>query len=68
MFVHQYFCQDFGDNAMYTNVNRKVGFMAVYAGDTEAEAKNFLLQVKATGNFPDANIRKMQVVVVYQIE
>ena len=42
VFLHQYFCQDFGDKVTYTNVNRKAGFVAVYAGKTEAEAKAFL--------------------------
>jgi len=68
VFLHRYFCNDFGDNVTYTSVNRKVGFIAVYAGETETEAKQFLAEVKATGKFPDANIRKMQAVVVYQLE
>lgn len=68
VFVHQYFCQDFGDKVTYTNINEKYGFLAVYAGETEGEARNVLAQAKATGQFPDANIRKMEVVVVYQLE
>lgn len=67
-FVHQYFCQDFGDKVTYSNINEKVGFLAVYAGETEADAKAVLLQAKASKRFPDANLRKMEVIVVYQIE
>ena len=68
VFVHQHFCHDFGDKVTYTNVNEKYGFIAVYAGETEGDARKILTQAKATGKFPDANIRKMQAVVVYQIE
>lgn len=67
-FVHQYFCQDFGDKVTYTNINEKYGFIAIYAGETEGDARKALSLVKATKQFPDANIRKMQVVVVYQTE
>ena len=66
VFLHQFFCQDFTDKVTYTNVNRKAGFIAVYAGRTEAEAKQFLAEVKA--KFPDANIRRMQVEIVNQLE
>ena len=66
VFLHQYFCQDFGDKVTYTNVNRKAGFIAVYAGRTEAEAKAFLAEVRA--KYPDANLRRMQVVITYQLE
>ena len=66
VFVHQYFCQDFGDKVTYTNVNRKAGFVAVYAGKTEAEARAFLAEAKA--KYPDANLRRMQVVITYQLE
>lgn len=48
----------------YTNVNYNYNFLAVYAGETEAQAKNFLETVKAKG-VSDANIRKMQVVLGY---
>ncbi len=48
-------------------INDKVGkgidnFIAVYAGNTEAEAKRFLKQVKAKKEFAGADYRKMQVV------
>jgi hypothetical protein len=66
VFLHQYFCEDFGDKVTYTNVNRKAGFIAVYAGRTEAEAKAFLAEVRA--KYPDANLRRMQVVITYQME
>src|SRR5262245_55040 len=66
VFLHRYFCEDFGDKVTYTNVNRKAGFIAVYAGKTEADAKAFLAEAKA--HYPDANLRRMQVVITYQLE
>lgn len=45
----------------YNNVNQQYNFLAIYAGDTFAEAKRLLKTVK--GDFTGANIRKMQVVV-----
>ena len=44
----------------YTNVSDKHRMMAVYAGTTLAEARRVLGTVKATGKFPDANIRRMR--------
>lgn len=66
VFLHRHFCEDFGDKVTYTNVNRKAGFIAVYAGASEAEAKRFLVDARA--RFPDANLRRMQVVIVNQLE
>jgi len=68
VFVHQLHCNGFSDKATYTNVNGKAGFIGVYAGRTEAEARAFLDEVKAAGRYPDANLRRMQVVLVYQLE
>jgi hypothetical protein len=51
---------DVEENISYTNVNDKFGFLAVYAGLTLKEAKARLAEVKATGKFAGANIRKMQ--------
>jgi hypothetical protein len=48
----------------YTNVNHDYNILAVYAGETEREAGNFLKTVKAKG-YRDANVRKMQVVLGY---
>ena len=45
----------------YTNVKPDVRFMAVYAGRTRAEADALLAQVKATGKYPDANLRRMSI-------
>ena len=56
---------DIEEYIRYTNVNDKVGFLAVYAGATVKEANVRLSEVKATGKFPGANIRKMQAVVVF---
>jgi len=66
VFLHRYFCEEFGDKVTYTNVNRKAGFLAVYAGRTEAEAKAFLADAQA--KYPGANLRRMQVVITYQLE
>jgi hypothetical protein len=46
----------------YTNTNFKYNFVAVYAGETQAEAMRTLAQVKAMGQFEGANVRRMQVV------
>lgn len=48
----------------YTNVKSDYNILAVYAGETERDAQNFLKTVKAAG-YSDANIRKMQVVLGY---
>ena len=68
VFVHRYFCEDFGDKVTYTNVDRKQGFLAVYAGADEASARKFLEEVRASGAYPGANLRKMQVVVSWQLD
>ena len=67
VFLHRYFCEDFGDKVTYANVNEKSGFVAVYAGDSAAAAELSLALAKASG-YPDANIRRLEVIVVYQIE
>jgi uncharacterized protein len=67
VFVHRYMCEDFGDKVTYTNINEKSGFVAVYAGETEADAGKMLALAKAAG-YADANLRRMAVVVTYQIE
>jgi uncharacterized protein len=67
VFLHRYFCEDFGDKVTYSNVNAKSGFVAVYAGETEAAAQPLLALAKASG-YPDANIRRLEAIVVYQIE
>ena len=46
----------------YTNTNFRSNFVAVYAGETQAEAMRTLAQVKAMGQFEGANVRRMQVV------
>ena len=67
VFVHRYFCDDFDDNVTYTNINEKSGFVAVYAGETEAAARKVLAQARTAG-YADANLRRMEVIVAYQIE
>lgn len=68
VFVHRHLCEDFTDPVTYTNVNRKAGFLAVYAGRTEAEARELQARVRAAGRYPDAGLRRMQVVLTYQLE
>ncbi len=48
-----------GGELYYTGVDGKYFFMAVYGGATRAEAARVLETVKATGQFPGANIRRM---------
>ena len=47
----------------YSNTSAKAQFMAVYAGTTQAEANKMFAQVKASGKFPGANIRRMRAMV-----
>jgi hypothetical protein len=66
VFYTRFECDDDpGNNISYTNSNPKLGFLAVYAGEERAAAQEFLEQVDALGLFPGANLRRMQVVVVY---
>jgi hypothetical protein len=44
----------------YMNVSDGARFMAVYAGKTKAEADRVLGEVKATGKFPGANVRRIR--------
>jgi hypothetical protein len=62
----RFYCdENVEENISYTNVNDKFGFLAVYAGRSMKEARARLAEVKATGRFPGANIRKMQAKLVY---
>jgi hypothetical protein len=53
------------NNIAYTNTSTKHGFIAVYAGGDRGAAEKVLAAAKATGRFPGANLRRMQVVYVY---
>jgi hypothetical protein len=65
VFATRFQCDDdVENNVSYDGVDPKHGFLAVYAGETQAAARAFLAEVKRTGKFPGANLRKMQVVVV----
>lgn len=55
---------DVENNVTYTNVNDKFAFLAVYAGEERRAAEALLAEVKASGRFPGANLRRMQVVRV----
>lgn len=52
-------CWESGQNS-YTNVADGVSFMAVYAGQTSAQANAFLKTVAATGKFKGASVRRMR--------
>jgi hypothetical protein len=66
VFSMRHYCdENIEENISYTNVNEKFGFLAVYAGRTLKEAKARLAEVKTTGLFPGANIRKMKAMLVY---
>jgi hypothetical protein len=66
VFVESFQCNDdVEESVRYTNVNARFGFVAVHAGATMKEAQERLAQVKATGRFPGANIRRMQAVFVF---
>jgi len=47
----------------YSNTSSKAQFMAVYAGNTLAQANRMLATVQATGKYPSANIRRMRATV-----
>jgi len=63
VFASRFSCPE--ELVLYTSVNQDFNFLAVYAGTTLAEAKQTLSKVNANGHFPQANIRKMQVVLEY---
>ena len=66
VFSMRFQCDDnIEENIGYTNVNDKFGFLAVYAGRTLSEANARLAEVRATGRFPGANVRRMQARLVY---
>jgi hypothetical protein len=52
-------CFEPGD-LFYTGVAEDTQFMAVYAGRTRAEGQAMLAKVKATGQFPGANLRRLR--------
>ena len=47
----------------YTNTSARAQFMAVYAGTTLANANRMLAEVRATGKFPGASIRRIRATV-----
>jgi hypothetical protein len=64
VFATRFDCDDDEELITYTNVKPGVGFIAVYAGRTLAEARGVLAGVLAGGRYPGANLRRMQVVLV----
>jgi hypothetical protein len=65
VFSVRFECDDnLEENVIYTNVDTGIGFIAIYAGSTLSQAKKLLAVVKGLGQFPFANIRRIQVVRV----
>src|SRR5215213_4839719 len=48
------------------SVDAKSGFVAVYAGESEGDPKRMLAQAIVAG-YKDANLRGVEVIVVYQL-
>ncbi len=66
VFMDTFGCDDDVEEVIhYSNVNPDYSFIAVYAGRDLVEAKAFFDQMNIAGKFPGANIRTMQVVLVY---
>ena len=65
VFVSRFECEP-EDNISYDTIDHgKHGVLAVYAGKTKREAATFLNQVRKTGRFTDAYVRRMAVVLVH---
>ena len=66
VFATRFGCQDGEPERIdYTNVARNWGFMAIFAGTTQAEGERLLEKLRAEGRFRGANLRRMQAVLVY---
>jgi uncharacterized protein len=66
VFASRFGCDEaFEENIRYTNVDARHGFLAVFAGSSPTEADRVLQQVRASGRFPGANVRRMQAELVY---
>lgn len=65
VFATRFECHgDVENNVTYGGADARYGFLAVYAGETRAQAAGVLARVKETGRFPGANPRRMEVVRV----
>jgi hypothetical protein len=66
VFAHRFGCDDdVENNVTYTGVTPGLAFLAVFAGRTRAEADSMLSAIRATGAYPGANLRRMQVKLVH---
>ena len=63
VFASRFSCAE--ELILYTNVNQQFNFLAVYAGTTKAEAREVLNKVKASNRYPQAQLRRMQVVLEF---
>jgi len=53
------------DDITYSPLDSKYSILAVYGGATKLQAHTVLLRARKTGRFPDAYLKKMQVVLVH---
>ena len=66
VFMERFGCDnDIEESITYTNVNPDYAFIAVFAGTDIETAKQLLGDMDLKKEFPGANIRKMQAVLVY---
>ena len=66
VFAERMGCEDdVENNVRYTGVSDTVSFLAAYGGSSRAEADSLLSTLRASGRYPGANLRRMQVVFVY---
>jgi hypothetical protein len=66
VFSQRFECDDdVENNVSYSRVSPSLAFLAVYAGSTRRQANATLAAVARTGRYPDANLRRMQVVYNY---
>jgi hypothetical protein len=65
VFAPVFECEQEPEDAIrYTNVNPRLGFIAVFAGDEVEQAEEFFAGVEQLALFPGANLRRMQAVLV----
>lgn len=63
VFASRYSCPE--ELVLYLNTDQSFNFLAVYAGRTMSEARQVLKRARATGNFSQAYLKRMRVVLEY---
>jgi hypothetical protein len=61
VFASRFQCPE--QTLLYTNTNQDYNFLAIYAGKTKAQANKVLTKAKAGGQYPSANVRRMQLII-----